>query len=51
MDKTCQIGNKILGAGEMLCSRLVQNINNLEILVPALGDVVYSALSEQVSMI
>jgi hypothetical protein len=48
LDNSCQIGNKILGAGELLCSELVKKTDNLEILVSPISDVAYTALMEQV---
>jgi hypothetical protein len=51
LDNNCQIGNKILGAAELLCSQLAKNTDNLEILIPPISDVAYAALMEQVSLI
>ena len=48
LDKTCQIGNRILGAGELLCSRLVDNPDNLELIFPAVAEVAFKALTSQV---
>jgi hypothetical protein len=48
LDKSCQIGNRILGAGELLCSQLGRNAENLELLIPTVSDVIFSALTLQV---
>jgi len=49
LEKSCQIGNRISGAGEILCSQLANSADNLELLFTAVSDVIMTGLTLQVT--